>query len=198
MRTGAWSPASATGGGDAQRGGLLGEHHAAGTGEPSGLLQRRCRARRQHREADVSAEAPPRGELRGLRPRGHHRAEEGKPDPEGEVDPSAGLPACVLEVRGPSTFEDRLPVEPDRLPEGERLGEGGGSVNFGRLCRPCLSLARPSRRTVKATLRVVVSEGDDPGSCPRSTAVHPGSRSPHVSLQRVRPHTDFQAVRPSG
>src|SRR5438132_10195899 len=101
MGTGAWSPASATGGGDAQRGGLLGEHHAAGTGEPSGLLQRRCRAR--HREADVSAEAPPRGELRGLRPRGHHRAEEGKPYPEGEVDPSAGLPACVLEVRGPST-----------------------------------------------------------------------------------------------
>jgi len=81
----------------------FGEHHAAGTGEPSGLLQRRCRARRQHREADVSAEAPPRGELRGLRPRGHHRAEEGKPYPEGEVDPSAGLPACVLEVRGPST-----------------------------------------------------------------------------------------------
>src|SRR5439155_19217014 len=35
--------------------------------------------------------------------RGHDRAEEGKPDPEGEVDPSVGLPACVLEVRGPST-----------------------------------------------------------------------------------------------
>src|SRR5437867_7716904 len=69
MRTGAWSPESATGGGDAKRGGLLGEHHAAGTGEPSGLLQRRCRARRRHREAEMSAEAPPRGELRGLRER---------------------------------------------------------------------------------------------------------------------------------
>src|SRR5436309_13593041 len=69
MRTGAWSPESATGGGDAQRGGLLGEHHAAGTGESSGLLQRRCSARRRHREAEVSAEAPPRGELRGLRER---------------------------------------------------------------------------------------------------------------------------------
>src|SRR5437016_11702069 len=68
MRTGAWSPESASGG-DAQRGGLLGEHPAAGSGEPSGLLQRRCRARRRHREAEVSAEAPPRGELRGLRER---------------------------------------------------------------------------------------------------------------------------------
>src|SRR5438552_12198016 len=60
---------SGTGGGDAQRGGLLGEHHAAGTGEPSGLLQRRCSARRRHREAEVNADPPPRGELRGLRER---------------------------------------------------------------------------------------------------------------------------------
>src|SRR6266852_3272585 len=64
-----WSPESGSGGGDAQRGGLLGKHHAVGTGESSGLLQRRCSARRRHREAEVSAEAPPRGELRGLRER---------------------------------------------------------------------------------------------------------------------------------
>ncbi len=55
--------------GDAQRGGLLGEHHAAGTGEPSGLLQRRCSARRRHREAEVSAEAPPLQRPRGNTPR---------------------------------------------------------------------------------------------------------------------------------
>src|SRR5438093_9132792 len=69
MRTGAWSPESATGGGDAQRGGLLCEHHADGTGEPSGRLQRRCRATHRTREAEVTARPPPRGELRGLRER---------------------------------------------------------------------------------------------------------------------------------
>src|SRR5207245_4195684 len=64
------------------------------------------------------------------RGRGHDGAEEGEPDPEGEVNPSAGLPACVLEVRGPSTWRTVCLMS---SPEGERLGEGGGSVNFGRL-----------------------------------------------------------------
>src|SRR2546425_9838638 len=89
------------------------------------------------------------------RGRGHDGAEEGEPDPEGEVNPSAGLPACVLEVRGPSTWRTVCLSSP----EGERLGEGGGSVNFGRLCRLCLSahaplLTRSLRRPVAQDIAV--------------------------------------------
>src|SRR5437879_3388722 len=64
--------------------------------------------------------------------------------------------------------EDRLLVEPDRLPEDERVGEGGGSVNFGRLCRPCPPahaplLTRSLRRPVAQNLAVGRRRGRHPG-----------------------------------
>src|SRR3989442_7001869 len=58
-------------------------------------------------------------------PRGHHRAEEGKPDPEGEVNPSAGHPWRREQRHG--QYPGGKPVITPRLP----LGPGGS--RFGEL-----------------------------------------------------------------
>src|SRR2546427_493989 len=65
------------------------------------------------------------------RPRNHHGrgrgpdgAEEGEPDPGGDVNASAGLPACVLEAPAPSTGRRVCLSGPTRSPKATAAARG--------------------------------------------------------------------------